>query len=190
MKFQRHTIPHFKALDPLFWPQAWALTLRVTFFEIRQKEPVAFFMHLLFLNSFKMEKSWKGLPEFELSIKSFQSLFSTNWATSPAWLKVDNSRILLEEWIQPLKSQIARNVTILSSFFFFENPGITKKLGHLWNLWTKIYGSDFTRSLWHLHLSLPSLASLSFWLTKASPLSMVSVATLILFLDLLCLLVL
>ena len=31
-ELQRCTIPHFKALDLMFWPLAWALTLGVTFF--------------------------------------------------------------------------------------------------------------------------------------------------------------
>ena len=44
-ELQRHTIPHFKALDLLFCPLAWVLTLGVIILEICHKVPVAFFMH-------------------------------------------------------------------------------------------------------------------------------------------------
>ena len=44
-KLQKDTIPHFKALDQLFWLLAWVLTLGVIIFEIYQKVPAAFFMH-------------------------------------------------------------------------------------------------------------------------------------------------
>ena len=36
-KLQRRTIPHFKALDQLFWPLAWLLTLGVITFVIWNK---------------------------------------------------------------------------------------------------------------------------------------------------------
>ena len=34
LKLQRRTIPHFKALDQLFWPLAWLLTLGAMVFEV------------------------------------------------------------------------------------------------------------------------------------------------------------
>ena len=44
-ELQRYTIPHFKALDPLFWPLAWVLTLGLTILETWHRVPVEFFMH-------------------------------------------------------------------------------------------------------------------------------------------------
>ena len=41
----RYAIPHFKALDLLFWPLAWVLTVGSIVFELYHKTPVAFFMN-------------------------------------------------------------------------------------------------------------------------------------------------
>ena len=43
-KLQRCTIPHFKPLDPLFWPLAWLLTLGSIIFGVWSKTFVNFFM--------------------------------------------------------------------------------------------------------------------------------------------------
>ena len=40
LKLQRRTIPHFKALDQMFWPLAWLLTLGAMVFEVWSKMPV------------------------------------------------------------------------------------------------------------------------------------------------------
>ena len=49
IELQRCTIPHFKALDPLFWPLAWLLTLGSIIFVVWSKTFVNFFMrHLLY----------------------------------------------------------------------------------------------------------------------------------------------
>ena len=40
LKLQRRTIPHFKALDQLFWPLAWLLTLGAMVFEVWSKMSV------------------------------------------------------------------------------------------------------------------------------------------------------
>ena len=44
-ELQRCTIPHLKALDLLFWPLAWVITLGSIIFYREHKIPVAFFMH-------------------------------------------------------------------------------------------------------------------------------------------------
>ena len=43
LKLQRLTIPHFKALDKLFWPLAWFLTVGAITFVILSKMLVLFF---------------------------------------------------------------------------------------------------------------------------------------------------
>ena len=42
-KLQRCTIPHFKALDKLFWPLAWVLTVGAITFVLLRKMSVYFF---------------------------------------------------------------------------------------------------------------------------------------------------
>ena len=37
LELQRCTIPHFKAIDLLFWPLAWLLTLRLITFAVESK---------------------------------------------------------------------------------------------------------------------------------------------------------
>ena len=44
-ELQRHTIPHFEALDYLFWLLAWRLTLGVILSDLWTKKAVANFRH-------------------------------------------------------------------------------------------------------------------------------------------------
>ena len=51
LRLQRLTIPHFKALDKLFWPLAWVLTLGAITFVLLRKVSVYFFSwHTLYTN--------------------------------------------------------------------------------------------------------------------------------------------
>ena len=71
-KVQIYTIPHFKALDQLFWTLAQALTIGSTIFDLYHKISVAFLMnHPLFCIStlfimkeliinFKSNTAWRG----------------------------------------------------------------------------------------------------------------------------------
>ena len=43
-KLHRHTIPHFKAIEKLFWPLAWGLTLELTSFALFSKKLGNFLM--------------------------------------------------------------------------------------------------------------------------------------------------
>ena len=53
IELQRCTIPHFKALDLLFWPLAWLLTLGSIIFVVWSKTFVNFFMgHPLLYRAF------------------------------------------------------------------------------------------------------------------------------------------
>ena len=54
---QRCTIPHFEALDQLFWPLAWFLTLGSIIFAVWSKIFVHFFLLTLYLTT------WKKLNE-------------------------------------------------------------------------------------------------------------------------------
>ena len=49
-KLQRCTIPHFKALNPLFWPLAWLLTLGSIIFAACGKTSVHFFLLTLYVH--------------------------------------------------------------------------------------------------------------------------------------------
>ena len=49
IELQRCTIPHFKALDLLFWPLAWLFTLGLVIFAVWQKTFVNFFFLTLYV---------------------------------------------------------------------------------------------------------------------------------------------
>ena len=50
LKLQRHTIPHFKALDQSFWPLAWVLTVEAITFVVSSKMSVLFLLPILYLD--------------------------------------------------------------------------------------------------------------------------------------------
>ena len=83
-KLQRCTIPHFKALDLLFWPLAWLLTLGSIIFAVWSKTFVNFFLLTLYLNSTKCSRSRKRDPSLSLLhaspyINAGQNAFKIFW---------------------------------------------------------------------------------------------------------------
>ena len=56
-ELQRCTIPHFKALDKLFWPLAWVLTVGAITFVLLRKMSVYFFSwHTLLMSKMILQK--------------------------------------------------------------------------------------------------------------------------------------
>ena len=98
-KVQRCTIPHFKALDLLFWPLVWLLTLGSIIFSVWSKTSVHFFLLTLYVFRFLAFFAHFYWKIFENSLQGYVVLKEKWIMEEDVQMNVWLQQLMLEDFV-------------------------------------------------------------------------------------------